>query len=74
MARVLNKVVVAELRCRPPIPESIVKQEGHHAQVRAKARLWFTHISEGQGLKITGDLKQQCEQNQGADQRFSLKQ
>lgn len=74
MARVLNKVVVAELRCRPPIPESIVKQEEHHAQVRAKAPLWFTHISEGQGLKNTEDLKRQCEQNQGADQRFSLKQ
>ena len=71
MARVLNKVVVAELRCRPPIPESI---QEHHGQVRAKAPLWFTHISERQGLKNTGDLKQQCEQNQGADQRFSLKQ
>ena len=30
--------------------------------------------SEGQGLKNTEDLKQQCDRNQGADQRFSLKQ
>ena len=56
------------------MPESIVKQEEHHAQVRANTPLWFTHISEGQGLKNTEDLKQKCEQNQGADQRFSLKQ
>jgi len=41
MARVLNKVVVAELRCRPQIPESIVKQEEHHALVRAKAPLYW---------------------------------
>ena len=31
--------------------ESIVQQEEHHAQVRPKTPLWFTHINEGQGLK-----------------------